>query len=160
MGQEATSLELELAEESAALALGRALGRSLEAGAVVLLTGDLGAGKTTLTRGLAAGLGVDPAYVIASPTFTLLNIYPGRLELFHADLYRLSPAEADDLELLDQAAVGVLAVEWPERAGQPWPEQAVRVDLAHQGQGRRARISGPAAIVSRLAAEMAAEDKG
>jgi tRNA threonylcarbamoyladenosine biosynthesis protein TsaE len=109
MGQEATSLELELAQEAASLALGRALGRSLEAGAVVLLTGDLGAGKTTLTRGLAAGLGVDPAYVIASPTFTLLNIYPGRLELFHADLYRLSPEEADALELLDQAAAGVVA---------------------------------------------------
>lgn len=160
MGQEATSLELELADETATLALGRALGRGLGAGAVVLLIGDLGAGKTTLTRGLAAGLGVDPAYVIASPTFTLLNIYPGRLELFHADLYRLGPGEADDLELLDQAAAGVLAVEWPEQAGQPWPRQAVRVDLAHQDQGRRARISGPAAVVSRLAAELEVGNKG
>lgn len=160
MGHEATSLELELAQEPATLALGRALGRSLRAGMVVLLIGDLGAGKTTLTRGLAAGLGVDPGYVIASPTFTLLNIYPGRLELFHADLYRLSPGEADDLELLDQAAAGVLAVEWPERAGQPWPAQAVRVELAHRAQGRWARISGPADMVSRLAEELAAQDKG
>jgi tRNA threonylcarbamoyl adenosine modification protein YjeE len=160
MGQEATSLELELADETATLALGRALGRTLGAGAVLLLVGELGAGKTTLTRGLAAGLGVDPAYVIASPTFTLLNIYPGRLELFHADLYRLSPGEADDLELLDQAGAGVLAVEWPERAGQPWPTSAVRVELAHQDRGRRARISGPAAVVSRLAVDPAAGDKG
>ncbi len=160
MGQEATSLELELADDEATLALGRALGRTLGAGAVLLLSGELGAGKTTLTRGLAAGLGVDPAYVIASPTFTLLNIYPGRLELFHADLYRLGPGEADDLELLDQAASGVLAVEWPERAGQAWPAEALRVELAHQDPGRRARVSGPAAAIARLAAELAAGSKG
>ena len=160
MSEQATSLELELAHEAATVALGLALGRALMAGAVVLLLGELGAGKTTLTRGLAAGLGVDPAYVIASPTFTLLNIYPGRLPLFHADLYRLPPGEADDLELLDQAAAGVLAVEWPERAGQPWPREAVRVDLAHHDDRRQARIGGPASLIARLAAELGASEKG
>lgn len=149
-GQEA-SLELVLAGEEQTVALGRALGGLLEAGDVLLLIGELGAGKTCLARGIAQGLGVDPAYVISSPTFTLLNVYPGRLEFFHADLYRLGPGDAADLELLEQAAAGVLAVEWPERAPGMWPATALRVDLAHHGEHRRrVVISGPAGLVQRL----------
>lgn len=154
MGGDATQIELTLAGAEATVALGRALGRNLSAGMVLLLRGDLGAGKTTLARGLAAGLGVDPAYVITSPTFTLLNVYPGRLDFYHADLYRLAGAEADELELIEQAAAGVLAVEWPEMAASPWPLGAVTVELAHAGpEARRARISGPAGFMARLAAE-------
>ncbi|MBI5522617.1 MAG: tRNA (adenosine(37)-N6)-threonylcarbamoyltransferase complex ATPase subunit type 1 TsaE [Desulfarculus sp.] len=144
-------LELALAGEEQTVALGRALGGLLKAGDVVLLIGELGAGKTCLARGLAGGLGVDPAYVIQSPTFTLLNVYPGRLEFFHADLYRLGPGDAADLELLEQAAGGVLAVEWPERAPGMWPATALRVELGHDGQDRRrAVVSGPAGLVQRL----------
>ncbi len=147
------SLELVLWGEEQTLALGSALGGLLHAGDVVLLVGELGAGKTSLARGLARGLGVDEAYVIQSPTFTLLNVYPGRLDFYHADLYRLDPGPAADLEFLDEAAGGVLAVEWPQRAPGLWPPGALRVELEHDGPDqRRAVIQGPAGLLGRLRA--------
>ncbi|MFZ5586969.1 MAG: tRNA (adenosine(37)-N6)-threonylcarbamoyltransferase complex ATPase subunit type 1 TsaE [Thermodesulfobacteriota bacterium] len=151
MGADDSQLELTLTGAEASVALGRAIGALLCPGDVVLLVGELGAGKTTLARGLAAGLGVDPAYVITSPTFTLLNVYPGRLDFYHADLYRLAGAEADELELVEQAAAGVLAVEWPEMAAAAWPAGAITVKLDHAGpERRRARVAGPAGFIARL----------
>lgn len=122
-------------EETAALA--GTLARSLGPGAILLLEGTLGAGKTAFVRGLAAGLGAD-ADDVSSPTFTLVQEYAGgRLTLFHVDLYRLSPAEADDLGLDELAASGgVLAIEWPERLSRPWAD-AMTVRLAVVGEGQR-----------------------
>jgi tRNA threonylcarbamoyladenosine biosynthesis protein TsaE len=88
----------------------------LRAGDVLLLSGNLGAGKTAFVRGLAEGLGIDPLEV-SSPTFTLVHEYRGgRLTLYHVDLYRLERAATDDLGL-DELGVrdGVLAIEWPDR---------------------------------------------
>jgi tRNA threonylcarbamoyladenosine biosynthesis protein TsaE len=101
-------------EETAAV--GHDLAASLAAGDVVLLYGDLGAGKTAFVRGLAAGLGVERDEV-SSPTFTLVQEYRGgRLALFHVDLYRLDdPREIDDLGLEEIAADGVMAIEWAEK---------------------------------------------
>ena len=96
--------------------MGRQFATTLEAGAVLLLSGELGAGKTAFVRGLAEGLGVDPADV-TSPTFTLIQEYlGGRLALHHVDLYRLQPIEVDGLGL-DELTLdgGVTAIEWPER---------------------------------------------
>jgi tRNA threonylcarbamoyladenosine biosynthesis protein TsaE len=91
-----------------------ALASSLVAGDVVLLSGNLGAGKTAFVRGLAQGLGLDPDDV-SSPTFTLVHEYRGgRLTLYHADLYRLGRAATDDLGL-EELHLGVLAIEWPDR---------------------------------------------
>ena len=98
--------------------LAAALAATLRAGDVLLLSGPLGAGKTAFVRGLAGGLGIDPGEV-SSPTFTLVHEYRGgRLRLFHADLYRLGAAGAEDLGL-DELGVrdGVLAIEWPDRLG-------------------------------------------
>ena len=94
----------------------RDLAKTLQPGAVVLLQGQLGAGKTAFVRGLAEGLGIDPE-VVSSPTFTLVHEYRSeRLTLYHADLYRLEKTAAEDLGLEEQAvAKGVLAVEWPDR---------------------------------------------
>ena len=122
--------------------LGEELGRSLKGGEVVLLEGELGAGKTAFVRGLAKGVGADPEEV-ASPTFVLLTAYQGRLTLHHADLYRLSGG-GDDRELgLEElpGPQGVLAVEWPERMGERPTSRTVRVYLEHAGQDvRRVRI--------------------
>jgi tRNA threonylcarbamoyladenosine biosynthesis protein TsaE len=114
------------------------LGRSFQGGEVVLLFGDLGAGKTAFVRGLARGLAVDPEEV-ASPTFVLMTAYAGRLTLHHADLYRLR-GNGDESELgLEElpGRSGVLAVEWAERlADEPW-SQRIHVRLAHGGEDER-----------------------
>jgi len=90
------------------------LARSLQAGDVLLLSGNLGAGKTAFVRGLAAGLDLDPEDV-SSPTFTLVHEYRGgRLTLYHVDLYRLERAATDELGL-EELERGVLAIEWPDR---------------------------------------------
>ena len=148
---ERAELALALNDEAATLALGRLLGEILEPGDVVLLTGDLGVGKTVLARGLALGLGVGDEYTIASPTFTLLNVYPGRIRFYHADLYRLDQGEALDLELLEEAADGVLAVEWAERLAAEWPGESLLVELAlAEGEARQARLKGPIEIIRRV----------
>ena len=110
-------------------ALGRRLARLLRAGDVVLLQGPLGAGKTTLAQGIGAGLRVDEP--VRSPTFVLLTRHDGgTLPLYHADLYRLdSIEEVEELALAEQAADGVLLVEWPERGLQALPAEHVLVVL-------------------------------
>ena len=110
--------------------LAGALAATLAAGDVLLLSGPLGAGKTAFVRGLARGLGIDPGEV-SSPTFTLVHEYRGgRLRLFHADLYRLGTAAAEDLGL-DELGVrdGVLAIEWPDRLGHAF-RGAIEVRIA------------------------------
>ncbi len=117
-------------------AIGASLAARLQAGARVLLYGDLGAGKTAFVRGLAIGLGID-ADEVSSPTFTLVQEYRGgRLPLFHVDLYRLAPGEVDDLGLDALAAGGVLAIEWAERMPRP-DAGAIHVHLEHAGEDRR-----------------------
>lgn len=110
-------------------ALARQLATELEAGATLLLMGDLGAGKTAFVRGLAEGLGIDPGDV-TSPTFTLVHEYRGgRLPLVHVDLYRLDRADLDEIGLDgDLAAQGVLAIEWAERLTRDVPAAiAIRI---------------------------------
>jgi tRNA threonylcarbamoyladenosine biosynthesis protein TsaE len=107
------------------------LSSTLASGAVVLLSGDLGAGKTAFVRGMAEGLGIDPQEV-SSPTFTLIQEYRGgRLTLFHIDLYRLQPREVDDLGLEEMAGSGgVMAIEWPDRLPRPL-EEAIAVKIEY-----------------------------
>ena len=117
--------------EAETSAVGSDLARSLTAGSVLLLSGDLGAGKTAFVRGLAAGLGIDPD-IVSSPTFTLIQEYRGgRLPLHHVDLYRLQSIEVDDLGL-DELTLegGVTAIEWPDRLPRDFAS-AVRVRIEH-----------------------------
>ena len=120
-------------------AIGERLAASLRQGDVVLLYGELGAGKTAFVRGLARGLGASPEDV-SSPTFTLIQEYAGRVTLYHVDLYRL--ASPDELPFLGFSELddGLLLVEWPERA----PALASRADLvvrlAYAGAGRTAEL--------------------
>lgn len=123
--------------ESETEAIGEAFARTLDAGAIVFLTGGLGAGKTAFVRGMARGIGASPTDV-SSPTFSLLQEYSGSaLTLYHADLYRLSPKEVDDLGLADISAEGILAVEWPDR----WsaiPHSAIQIKIEKTGDSSRA----------------------
>jgi tRNA threonylcarbamoyladenosine biosynthesis protein TsaE len=114
-----------------------AFARDLAMGTVLLLSGDLGAGKTAFVRGLAEGLGIDPGDV-TSPTFTLVHEYRGgRLPLIHVDLYRLDRADLDEIGLdQDLAATGVVAVEWPERLSRSIPG-AVVITIADRGGDER-----------------------
>lgn len=114
---------------------GADLGRELGPDSVVLLKGPLGAGKTAFVRGLAEGLGCDPA-AVSSPTFTIVQEYTGPTVLQHVDLYRLAPPEVDDLGLDDLMQAAVLAVEWPERWADA-PADAVRVDIDLAGEDKR-----------------------
>jgi tRNA threonylcarbamoyladenosine biosynthesis protein TsaE len=127
--------------EAETIALGRDLGRRLAGGDVILLAGPLGAGKTAFARGLAEGLGCDTT-AVASPTFTIVHEYPGPVPLQHADLYRLTAEEVDDLGLEDLMEGHVLAVEWPDR----WrhaPSGAILVSIEPAGGDRRhVRITG------------------
>ncbi|MDH3257238.1 MAG: tRNA (adenosine(37)-N6)-threonylcarbamoyltransferase complex ATPase subunit type 1 TsaE [Nitrospinota bacterium] len=99
------------------LILGKKIGQHLETGDIVFLFGDLGAGKTTLTQGIAQGLGVSKDEYVRSPTFTLVNQYKGKVPVFHIDLYRIgSPRELEDLGLEEVfASEGVSVVEWAEK---------------------------------------------
>jgi tRNA threonylcarbamoyladenosine biosynthesis protein TsaE len=120
--------------EAETSAVAKDLARSLTTGAVVLLSGDLGAGKTAFVRGLAEGLGIDPE-LVSSPTFTLIQEYRGgRLPLHHVDLYRLRSIEVDDLGL-DELTLegGVTAIEWPDRLPRSLPS-AIHVQIEH-GEG-------------------------
>jgi tRNA threonylcarbamoyladenosine biosynthesis protein TsaE len=122
-------------------AAGERLAARLRSGDVILLYGELGAGKTAFVRGLARGLGAA-AEEVSSPTFTLIQEYPGRVTLHHVDLYRLEEAEVDDLGLEELVSGdGVVAIEWAER----WrgrPDDAIEVRLEHAGEdSRRIAIS-------------------
>jgi tRNA threonylcarbamoyladenosine biosynthesis protein TsaE len=123
--------------ESETAAVGRDLAASLIAGSVVLLHGDLGAGKTAFVRGLAEGLGAPPEEV-SSPTFTLMQEYRGgRVLLVHVDLYRLDDArEIDDLGLEEVGQASVLAIEWAEKLPRPVPG-AIDVRIDHAGGDTR-----------------------
>lgn len=119
-------------------AIAARLAAELRPGTVLLLSGDLGAGKTAFVRGLAEGLGIDPADV-TSPTFTLVHEYrQGRLPLVHVDLYRLDKADLDELGMDSELAErGVLAIEWAERLSRPLPG-SITVTIAATGDDSRA----------------------
>jgi tRNA threonylcarbamoyladenosine biosynthesis protein TsaE len=124
--------------EDETMAVARELAATLSAGDVVLLSGTLGAGKTAFVRGLAAGLGVNPA-AVSSPTFTIVHEYRGgRLVLYHADLYRLERTATDEIGLEEMGVKdGVLAIEWPDRLTHALPgTRAVRLEIIDEHMRR------------------------
>lgn len=116
------------------VALGERLGKLAGPGDFIALTGELGSGKTQFARGLAAGLGVDPAVPVTSPTYTIMNLYAGRLPLYHFDLYRL----AGDQEVAELGfeeyfyGAGVCIVEWAERLRDLLPEEHLAIFFSYR----------------------------
>lgn len=129
--------------EEETIAFARAFASELRPGSVVLLVGDLGAGKTTFVRGLALGLGLD-ADAVSSPTFTLIQEHRGHRSLYHVDLYRLQGAEIEDLGLEElSAGDAIVAIEWAEKLRER-PAGAYEVRFADWGDDvREITIVGP-----------------
>lgn len=130
---------LVLSSRSETESFGRRIGRSLEGGTVLALRGELGSGKTTLVRGIAAGLGT-PASEVSSPTFVLIHEYRGRLPLVHVDLYRLRhEGEAWAIGLIEHFNdTAVTAIEWADRFPSLLPEDRLEIELAHRTPATRA----------------------
>jgi tRNA threonylcarbamoyladenosine biosynthesis protein TsaE len=133
-------LTIDVPDERGTARLGRRIGRHLRPGDVVGLIGDLGAGKTALTRSIARGLGVPASVRVCSPTFTILNMYDGgRNPLYHLDLYRVSVAEElvgiglDDLLSGD----GIMVVEWLDRFPEPFGPDYLAVTIEATGDTSR-----------------------
>jgi tRNA threonylcarbamoyladenosine biosynthesis protein TsaE len=114
------------------------LAAQLKAGDIVLLKGDLGAGKTTFVKGLAKALKVGPKKV-NSPTFVLMNYYKGKLPIYHFDLYRLEKSKEIDTVDFDEYFYGdgISLIEWPERLGEYKPQHYYLVELKHKGENTR-----------------------
>lgn len=130
------NLTIESNSPTATRRLGQRLAQLLRPGDVLLLSGELGAGKTRLAQGIAQGLGVKEW--VNSPSFVLLFEYDGRLHLYHADMYRLEgPSEVAELHLPEYTTPGVLLVEWPERAWEEMPSEHMLVRLEVTGPSSR-----------------------
>lgn len=152
MAAETLVIETNSVEETRSL--GACIGEACRGGEVLALIGDLGAGKTLLAKGLAAGLGVDRPDSVTSPTFVIINEYPGRLRLVHIDAYRLGGA--DDLEALGVAEMmnpgGVVAIEWAGRVAECIPPEALTIRIEMTGpESRRFHLQwhhGPASCLA------------
>jgi tRNA threonylcarbamoyladenosine biosynthesis protein TsaE len=132
-------LELTSVGEEDTRSVGERLGKQLRRGDVVLLSGELGAGKTCLTQGIGRGLACGAQ--VNSPSFVLMNEYSGRETLYHVDLYRIEDVEdLDELGLWDYAEKGVLVIEWPERGAELLPGDGLVVELQAGAMGPRSRV--------------------
>lgn len=120
------------------MSLGKTLARYARPGDIVCLYGDLGSGKTTLVKGLADGLGIDPVKV-NSPTFVLMNAYSGRIPIYHFDFYRLERAEEIAAIGYEEFLYGngVSVIEWAERFGNLVPKENLSLRFVHQGEDKR-----------------------
>jgi tRNA threonylcarbamoyl adenosine modification protein YjeE len=148
-----------LPAEADTIRLGEDIALALKAGDAVLLSGDLGAGKSSLARAIIRTLAGDYRLEIPSPTFTLVQAYETRLPVRHFDLYRLqSPDELDELGLDEALAEGVILVEWPERAVGRLPSRAIIIRLAEKDRGREVFIEGSGPVHDRIARSLAARD--
>ena len=133
-----SALEITTHSREETEALGDRIGRAAKAGDVIALWGELGAGKTTLVRGIAKGLGIAPRDV-TSPTFIIVHEHEGgRLPLFHVDMYRVSPAETGSIGWEETlASGGVTAIEWPDRVERDLPADRIDVRIEHGGGNER-----------------------
>jgi len=133
--------------------LGEILGGNLSSGDIVALIGDLGSGKTCLTQGIARGLGVSDKYQVTSPTFTLVNEYPGRLTLYHVDVYRLEGAvDLEDMGCEEFLyGQGVTVIEWAEKIRDLLPADAYVVTMTYLDEfDRKIEITGGREKMARL----------
>jgi len=117
---------------------GTSIGKSLNGGEIILLNGDLGSGKTLLTKGIALGLDIDPSNTVVSPSFTLINIYKARLDIIHADLYRLDSDDIYELGLEDfMDREHIIIVEWAQRSKDFFQGDIMEISIEYLGEQSR-----------------------
>jgi tRNA threonylcarbamoyladenosine biosynthesis protein TsaE len=146
MNQKEKKIEIISASAGQTWEIARLIGEKLREGDVLALSGELGSGKTCFTGGLACGLGVDIKYQITSPTFTLINEYPGRCKLYHFDIYRLTHySEFEDLGYEEYFyGKGVVVIEWAEKIAQILPANIFFINFEYIDENkRRIIIKGP-----------------
>lgn len=147
------SSHITLADLDDTRAFGHHIGTVAQPGDIILLTGDLGAGKTTLTQAIGKGLQVAPSCYITSPTFSLLHEYPGRIPLYHMDLYRLAgEEEIEELGFEEYIyGQGLTVIEWPERLGDLTPTDYLELKLlSPTPETRQITLIAHGAMSSRL----------
>ena len=138
--------------ENQLMALGQRIGQKLQAQDVLVLTGDLGSGKTTLTKGIAKGLGIKQ--MIKSPTYTLVREYEGRLPLYHLDVYRIE-GDADSIDL-DEFLFGggVTVIEWGHLLGDALPDTYLELEILKEEEGRRLNFQAKGLRAEKLLEEL------
>lgn len=145
------TLSLLLKDEAATIQLGEDLALALRVGDCLALSGDLGAGKSTLARALIRTIADDDGLEVPSPTFTLVQSYDLRIPVFHFDLYRIGDSsELFELGFDEAITEGICLFEWPEKAAGLMPKDRIWISVEHEGTGRRAHISGPQAAMARI----------
>jgi tRNA threonylcarbamoyl adenosine modification protein YjeE len=153
------AISLFLENEAATIRLGEDLALALKAGDCLALSGDLGAGKSSLARALLRAMADDDGLEVPSPTFTLVQSYELRIPVWHFDLYRLGdPAELTELGFEEALQNGICLVEWPEMAEGELPADRISLRLEHDGAGRRATIVAPEAQQGRIRRVLAIRD--
>jgi tRNA threonylcarbamoyl adenosine modification protein YjeE len=149
-------IELTLKDEAATIELGEDLALALKAGDCLALSGDLGAGKSTLARAFLRAMADDPALEVPSPTFTLVQSYELRIPVSHFDLYRLADvSELDELGFDEALSEGICLVEWPENALAALPKLRLTATFSHLGDGRAVTITGEATALARIERSLA-----
>ena len=138
--------------EEELISLGERLGTLLQKNDVLILSGELGAGKTTFTKGLAKGLGIRQ--MIKSPTYTIVREYEGRLPLYHLDVYRIE-GDADSIDL-DEFLFGggVTVIEWGHLLGEDLPDSYLELELLKEAEGRRLHFSAQGPRAEQLIKEL------
>lgn len=148
-----------LKDEAATIQLGEDLALALKAGDCLALSGDLGAGKSTLARAFLRAVADDDGLEVPSPTFTLVQSYDLRIPVAHFDLYRLGHAsELDELGFDEALSLGVCLVEWPENADGALPADRIVLSITHEANGRAVSISGPESPLQRIGRSLSIRD--
>jgi tRNA threonylcarbamoyladenosine biosynthesis protein TsaE len=160
MKREKAKIEILSPSVSKTIEVARLLGSKLKKGDILALSGELGSGKTCFTTGLARGLGVSEAYQITSPTFTLINEYQSKYNLYHFDLYRLNKSsEFEDLGYEEYfSGKGVVVIEWAEKIAEILPPNAFLIKLYYVDENsRRINIQGHKKTLKKLAIDLGME---
>ena len=139
MKEKSVLVEIQSDSAGQTFAIGLSVGTKAGEGDVFALSGELGAGKTCFTGGLARGLNISEDYMITSPTFTLVNEYPGRCRLYHFDVYRLNQiSELDDLGYDEYVSgKGVVVIEWAEKIADALPPDTITINFTYVDENRR-----------------------